>query len=64
MALTKDQVLSDAGDLATQTVAELSAKGMTPKDNRLAVEDARKIYYLAAEILGKMLEGNVKHTIH
>jgi hypothetical protein len=64
MALTKKQVLSDAGSLVVEITAELAAEGMTPEDNRAAMEDMYSIFATAAKIIEGMLDNYVQPTIH
>lgn len=64
MALSREQVLSDADSLVAELVTELSSEGLTYEQNKIAVEDAKKIFNLAAEIMGRMLEAQTKPTVH
>ncbi len=64
MALTRKEVLSDAGNLATEFVDELSPKGLTFDQNNEAMQDAINIFSATAEILTKMMQNKKRPTVH
>jgi hypothetical protein len=64
MGLTDDQVLSDAGELVTDIVTDLSALGMTAQEQMIMLADAKRVLIAAAHIIDIMVMGDTTPTMH
>jgi hypothetical protein len=63
MALTKEQVLSDAGELVTDLVTNLSGLDTTYEQEKEILDDAKRVFEASAQIINHMLLNVKKPTI-
>jgi len=62
--MTDKQIMADASELVSEAADELTSSGLNMEQQKLRLEELRKIFQTAANVIKIMVRNKEKETIH